>query len=402
MKALKAALLTLVLCSAAHAAGPPAFWNEDLTGLQAMAGTKTGALATATPQEKGNRSTVRFRVPPETSDRFVSIKGQVRSLLFIDEGATLLAVVQKRSRRTAWDTYLLKMDTATARTNRLVTLPRSAAGMAVWPGARHLLVACDQEIRSFTLPGFRSGPLYVLPGGNLALAHHSGPLFLVSRTGDLVLVNLEDSQAEDRLPVRQRFGASNPLRYMSITPDRTELYGVTPTGEKVQQPLDVLDLAAAVSPRMPRKPPAAEPEPEALPEPEPIPEPEPQTAPQPEPEVTEPPEPGPEVVQQPAPKPVQDMKEPRFQLSGSLSGAVAHRVEWVVILGPNNILREATRVRPGADGAWGVDALAPGRYRIVLDAGGGHALVSSPRFLTVEVAEGETVQAPPFDVQRVR
>jgi hypothetical protein len=91
-----------------------------------------------------------------------------------------------------------------------------------------------------------------------------------------------------------------------------------------------------------------------------------------------------------------------FHVFGSLRGAVADRVEWVLLLGPDNILREAARVRPGTDGHWGVASLPSGRYRVVLDGGGGHVLVSEPRFATIQVIEGETTKAPSFDVQRVR
>ncbi len=384
MNLLTATLLTLVLTCPVFASGPPSYWSEDLSGAQAVAGTPAGALATARAGEKELTSVLNFRLPAETGDRSLEIKGQVRSLIFIEDGAALLAVVQKQFRKKSWDTFLLKIDTATSKTTRLVTLPRSAAGMTLLPGARHLLVACNREIRSFTLPGFRSGQLYRLPGGNLALAHYSGPLILVGRTHDLVLVNLEDPPGEEQMPIRQRFAIASPLRSMTISADATRLYGVTLDGVKVEQSLDAMDLSAAVLPQLP-----AVPEPEAIKAPVEVVRP-------PVRKTVVPPEP------QPDAEPQAQADATDFQLFGTLQGAAASRVESVLILGPNNILREAARVRPDADGRWGVAALPPGRYRIVLDGGGGHVIVSEPRFAAIQVIEGEAVEAPPFDVQRIR
>jgi hypothetical protein len=73
----------------------------------------------------------------------------------------------------------------------------------------------------------------------------------------------------------------------------------------------------------------------------------------------------------------------------------------VVLLGPNNLLREAARVVPEPDGSWRASGLAPGRYRIQLDGGGGRVLVSEPSFAVVDVGEaGAGIEAPTFHVRR--
>ena len=425
MNVFAATLLTLLLACPALADGPPPYWSEELSDILAVAGTSSGAVATARAGEK-RTSAVRFKLSPENDYRGLVIKGQVRSLLFVEDGAGLLAVVQKQSKRKTWDTFLLKIDTTTSKTSRLVTLPRTAAGMTLWPGARHLLVACDQEIRSFILPGFRSGPLYQLPGGNLALAHHSGPLFLIGRTDDLVLVNLEDPQGQEQIPVRQRFGLANPLRSMTVSSDATRLYGVTLDGAKMEQPLDVLDLAAAVLPIV-REPepdwitaPVEMEAPPALPAPERQPAPvivekqkvqeaEAPPVPKPAPVVVEKPRireeavpQGPAPQPQPEPKPRAPVRADDFQVFGTIQGAAADQVRWVLVLGPNNILREATRVRPDAGGRWGVESLPAGRYRLVLDGGGERVIEAEPRFATIQVTDGEPLEVPPFDAQRAR
>ncbi len=86
------------------------------------------------------------------------------------------------------------------------------------------------------------------------------------------------------------------------------------------------------------------------------------------------------------------------QAEGRIVGRVG-LVQSVVLLGPDNILREAARVRPGDDGSWFVDGLDPGRYRVQLDAGGERILVAEPRFLMIEVGETPT-QAP--EIKAVR
>lgn len=91
-------------------------------------------------------------------------------------------------------------------------------------------------------------------------------------------------------------------------------------------------------------------------------------------------------------------ESPAHQIEGRIVGAL-ELVEAVVLLGPDNILREAARVQPGQDGMWSVDGLEPGRYRIQLDGGGDRVLVAKPRFLMVDVGETPT-RAP--EIQAVR
>jgi hypothetical protein len=163
----------------------------------------------------------------------------------------------------------------------------------------------------------------------------------------------------------------------------------------------------------PVEPPVVEAEPAPAPEPpEPVvepetppvvvEEPEPPPAEEPAPVAVEPPEV--EAEPEPAPPPVAVEEPPApeaaHQVQGRIEGPAAGRVEHVVLFGPDNILHEAARVRPGSDGRWHVDGLDPGRYRVQLDGGGATVLVTEPRFLLLTVAPGETVQAPAFKVLR--
>jgi hypothetical protein len=77
-------------------------------------------------------------------------------------------------------------------------------------------------------------------------------------------------------------------------------------------------------------------------------------------------------------------------------------VQWVVLLGPDNLIREAKRVKPEKGGSWNCDGLEPGNYRIVLDAGGSRVAVSSPPFRMVLVEAGRRIDVKPFEVVSVR
>lgn len=90
---------------------------------------------------------------------------------------------------------------------------------------------------------------------------------------------------------------------------------------------------------------------------------------------------------------------PTHQLHGTIAGPAADKVVAVVLLGPDNILREAMRVTPDAKGSWHADGLEAGRYRVQLDGGGDRVLVSRPAFLLIHVVEGETLNAGRIVVQ---
>jgi hypothetical protein len=85
---------------------------------------------------------------------------------------------------------------------------------------------------------------------------------------------------------------------------------------------------------------------------------------------------------------------------GRLEGPSRDAVVEVVLLGPDNLLREAMRVRPDAGGLWRASGLAPGRYLVQLDPGGKRVLVSEPRAVVVEVDPSRSIEAQAFRVLR--
>jgi hypothetical protein len=74
-----------------------------------------------------------------------------------------------------------------------------------------------------------------------------------------------------------------------------------------------------------------------------------------------------------------------FQVRGTIHGAAADLAISVVFLGPDNLLREAARVRAGPDGRWSISGLSAGRYRVQLDAGGARAVITDPPFRTLVI-----------------
>jgi hypothetical protein len=127
---------------------------------------------------------------------------------------------------------------------------------------------------------------------------------------------------------------------------------------------------------------APEPVPEHVPEPEPEPNQEPVAPPPAEIENTPPPGTG--------------------AVEGTLTGACSSAVIWVRLLGPNNLLIEAERIRPDADGRWSCSGLEPGSYRVVLDAGGDRVVFSHPPFRMVKVDAGRKTVARSLEVLDVR
>lgn len=89
-------------------------------------------------------------------------------------------------------------------------------------------------------------------------------------------------------------------------------------------------------------------------------------------------------------------------LRGRLTGPAAAEVKAVVVLGPNNLLREAARVAPSSDGSWSAGPLPRGTYRILVDAGGSRVASSDPAFLTVTVDQELTVDALELRVVAIR
>ncbi len=367
---------------------------------------------------KEPRSIVRlFAVDrPEALD--VPVAGVVRALSWPADSAGVFAIVHRPARRGPGETHLVLVDPQELRARALRLLPASASGLDVWTAAGALVIAAEDEIRSFVLDGLRSGPLFRVPGPNLAVASLAASnLVLIGQAADLLLVDLADPPGWEAMPVRERLTLPAAARALAASPDGSEALVALEDGRtlsialgplRIDRDLGVDAIVATAGRRaevapipvapLPSPTPAPAPEPTPGLEPTPVPpaaaSPPAFLSPSPAPSPSPLPSPPPALVvasEVPSEVPVADPPRPRPSLGGHVAGPAAASVAWVVVLGPSSLLREAARVPLDATGRWRVEQLAPGRYRVQLDGGSAGTLVSEPAFVVVEV-EAEPVE----------
>lgn len=270
-------------------------------------------------------------------------------------------------------------------------VPAQVAALADYPAGDEVLVRLiDGRLfrASFDAPGFEQiGTADLIAG----LAKAANGPFLPFAAIETAEVEAKDATAVEPVPAVVSQVIEEPAE-----PEPEE----APAGEPEADPEPE---------EAPAGDPEADPEPEQVPAEEPEAEAEPEEAPAEEPEA-EPEEVPAEAEAEPAAEPEETPAitsvepepkpepAPKHQIEGRIVGTV-ELVQAVVLLGPDNILREAARVQPDQDGTWRVDGLDPGRYRIQLDGGGDRVLVTEPRFLMVDVGETPT-RAP--EIKAVR
>jgi hypothetical protein len=431
---------------------PPAVLEQipDEEGLNAVSLATDGALAASSVvtrlKPRKSRTRVRFhRLGTDEAGELV-LAGEVRDLLFGPDGGSLYALLYIPGKRRLGDVDLLRIESVAAKVRRRIRLPPSAQGLAYWPAENALLVICAQEIRSLLLPDLRSGPLYRLLGVNTSGTLVGRTELLVGREDGLVLIDLHDPPGEDEMPVRLEIGSSRAVEQVSVSVDGTTLLARLEAGSIV--PVDLADgslgpsIGVGLLPSRPStggkgwggpettavlpvvSPPgstgsvtlpapaaeqgssgarAAQPTPGAEP-PRQLEAPPTERAPTPlrqaAPEAA--PASGEARERSAGPTATASGDEPASLVAGSIGGPGAARVGYVVFLGPDNILREAHRLRPEADGRWSVDGLLPGRYRIQLSGEGGSVLVTDPPFHVVDLRPGATAPTVEFQVLDAR
>jgi len=380
------------------------------------AGARAAVAISASTKEP--RSIVRLYASDRASAIEVSIAGVVRALVWPADTGGLFAIVHRPARRGPGEAHLVLVDPEAPRPRELRLLPSSASGLDVWSAARSLVIAAEDEIRSFHLDGLRSGPLYRIPGRNLAVASLAGSnLMLIGQASEILLVDLGDPPGLEQMPVRERTAVPAPVRAIAVSADATDALAAFEDGRTWSLAFGPLRLArdldsdaivvgvgrgsaqapVPVAPLvLPAPPPIAAPDaantviaetPPSAPE---IAQPPPHEsqptaiAPSATPQATPPPEirtrpPAPSVVEPPIVR--------TSLLSGLVSGPAHGEVAWVVVLGPSSLLREAARVPVDPSGIWHVERLEPGRYRVQLDGGSAGTIVSDPPFVMVEVGE---------------
>jgi hypothetical protein len=425
VRSVLAVLLVLAASSAAVPSGEGALEIRDggtgPGGLSRL-GDPAGRLAIAVADD-GERVAAAFPAAKDPEDSRVAVTGPgedppvewvvdglVVALRFGPEATWLAAVVERTDRGGRRSASLAVFDLARPdRRPRILTLPASARGLAVRRGDGRIAVASDGEIRTFEPPTLRSGRVFAVAGANRSVAFvPGGNRILIGRPDGVWSVDLAAQQERDGMPVGSRAATDGPVVEIAVSPDGTRALArlegdrvveiavdplaVEPTGRIAEsvawpargEPVPVPAVEAPASPAEPPPPPV--PPPAAPAPPPPTPAPPPATPPE------SPPESPPEAASEPA-------ALPEGQVAGRLTGPARSRAAAIRLLGPDSILREASRVPVAEDGTWVADGLLPGVYRVMAEGEGGAVLTCSPPFRTVRVEEGARVEVEPIEVR---
>lgn len=369
---------------------PPAVAAVAGEGILALAVSRDGSVAAASYPSEIRTSRDIHRI--ET-------RGLAVALALSSDARVLYAVERRRPKRGSPSAALTRWDLATGKRIAEIVVPPDSTSIALDPATGGVVLGAPGEIRTFVGERLASGNLYQLPGDHrAAVPLPGGPRLVVGDDDAIVLVDRSSPQTRDGLPVLERVPVAAPVASIAVSPDGTEALVRLADGAVLLatfEPLAVEDRGRADAIAWLGEPAPAIPDPAPTPLPVP-PAPTPVAVPSPVP----PPAPPPVLAPVPAPVPPPAPATPG-SLGGLLGGAAAFRIVAVVALGPDNLLREAARARPDADGRWTIDGLAPGTYRIVLDAGGGRVASSDPPFRTVKIGADLPTGSADFDVREV-
>lgn len=417
-----AAVLFLVSALAASASptpsgavgGPVRVPSDDLPEVVRRLGPLDGVIAVAISEDLAQagaviadsavRGRTRLRLATLSDAGFteVELPGVGRSLVFAPGGSELFVIVSREIRKAGAETFLVSVEPDSLKATRRTNLPATAADMVVDPRGELLLVAGENEVRTFRLPVVSSGLVYVVAGGNRSIgAIPGGQRILLGRDDGLFVVDLSDPQAREGMPVRERLLLPGRVSRIALRPDGMEGLLRLDNGDAYRIELDPLRVEAAgraaaiawpgdgrapASPSLPSTPP-----------------------PRPPPEaplvlVVASPTPAPSNVAPatalPETAPTAPPALDKGRLRGVILGPTAELGAAVIVLGPDNLLHEAARATPGPDGAWVVDGLEPGSYRVMLDAGGGRQLLLDPPFRSARVEAGRETRVADIKILR--
>jgi hypothetical protein len=262
-----------------------------------------------------------------------------------------------------------------------------------------LLVASADEIRTFRRPDLTSGPLYRVPGPNVGVGESpwDASVWIVAQSERVGLLHLDRPQGREGLSLEEVAAAPMPLHVLAPDTDGALIaLGFTGDAWRVeahppgQENADAPPIPVPVPLPVPHEtPPAPPPPPPAAPTVET------ETAPPPEPTPTPTPTPTPMPASTPAPALAPG------SIAGTIAGDARSSVAEVRALGPDNVLREAARVRPDAGGSYRFEGLTPGTYRIVVLGVGGRVIICEPPYLTVRLDGSQPVTAPELHAVRV-
>ncbi|HXU13253.1 MAG TPA: hypothetical protein VN898_14960 [Candidatus Binatia bacterium] len=222
---------------------------------------------------------------------------------------------------------------------------------------------------------------------------------LLAALGDRGLVFLDPGNGALLWPTAPAidFSGSTDAQVLAFPgPDHDVVVALTPHG--------TVSALRAPTPSLPKPEPSAlpagkagdpPPEAEAVKKSEPVQKAQPvqNVAPLGEAEPTPAPPPEPANDAAPAPSREQEAGPPL------LRGRVAGGAKTIVLYGPNNILKEATRVPIQADGTWSLALPEPGTYRVVAIGDGSTPIPVVPTFRTITVRAGIAESGIDFEVR---
>lgn len=343
----------------------------ELEAFGVAAGADVSVATSPSPRDPG-RSVLRF-ARGGGAFRAIPLQGRVTGLAVAGDGSRAFAVVRLIDRKgSVRDVELVGVDLQTARVTVGPSLPATSVGLALSASGTSLLVACKDEIRTFQLPRFSSGPLYRVLGPNLGVAPIGDTSrVLLAQTNRLVLVDLSRPQGRDGLALSHETVVTTPLRALMASVGERSPIALSAGGDALCPRLEAFEAEIAVERG------GGEPTPSAAPPEQPAPEPSPTPAPTPAPV-----EPG--------------------TVFGQVEGPARRDVGAILLLGPDNVLREAARSIPDGDGRFVAAGLRSGSYRIVATGVRGRVLICDPPFVTVRVKSNGSVESPVLKVLRTQ
>ena len=391
------------------------------------------------------RSTMRF-ARTGAAPKEILLGGRALGLALTADGGTAYAVVRAVDRKgRIREVDLVPVDLESERASSGVRLPDTARGVSLARDGGSIFVVSRDEVRTFRLPDLTSGRLYRVQGENVGVRPlDDGRHAFVVQSAAVGVVDFAAPQTREGLAL-ERLGDPPPgiRAVMLSTPDEAPVALTEEGGAwrlEVPAPAEQTVVAQDGFGAHLEPPPAANPSAEAAGVAAAsagvaavvgsAPDTTPTTAPPgeaqraveaPTPDETAPamaPAPSPEAVEQtesppPPPPPLAPVEEPKAAsaprpelpsepgtLTGSVDGAARSSVASIVVLGPDNILKEATRATPDSSGRYTLRGLAPGSYRLVAAGAGGRVLICDPPYITVRVSSSGAVEAPTLHALR--
>ncbi len=335
----------------------------------------------------------------EDAPESLTVPGLVPDIALSPAGDTLYAIQVRPRPRHDPAVRLIRIEVDSLRAETSISLGLNARALALWPAENTLLVGGEDEVRSFTLPEFRSGRVYPIRGSTRSLAVDTDGLLLIGQDDAILLVDPSRSAGLEGLAPLERIAVPSAVVDLSSGGGGRLARGRLLDGTWFEVRRDPLRIEVRGSAAGLLRVVQASEMPQAADEARrtgaiavPPPTPDERLHAVPTAMLTD----GESILEPPA-------AAASHQVWGRIAGSARHAAQALALLGPDSVAREALRVTLEADGGWFASGLAPGRYRLVPVGIGGRALSCSPPFATIDVGdETRSLRAPDFEIRGAR